>query len=107
MRNLTSGLVSHQLTARHRVVEFKKFLDLLEQTIAAELSVHVVLDNSSTMRPGHPTRAGPPSPFRVPPHADLVKLDESGRTVGPQAGRRWRSPGPDSRSGGISVRTLT
>jgi transposase len=46
--NLTSGLVTHQLTARHRAIEFKKFLDLLDKTIPAELSVHVVLDNSST-----------------------------------------------------------
>jgi transposase len=46
--NLTSGMVSYQLTARHRAIEFKKFLDLLERTIPAELRVHVVLDNSST-----------------------------------------------------------
>jgi transposase len=46
--NLASGLVTHQLTARHRAVEFKKFLDLLDKTIPAELNVHVVLDNSST-----------------------------------------------------------
>ncbi len=46
--NLTSGLVIHQLTPRHRAIEFKKFLDLLERTIPAELRVHVVLDNSST-----------------------------------------------------------
>jgi transposase len=46
--NLISGLVIHQLTPRHRAVEFKKFLDLLDKTIPAELTVHVVLDNSST-----------------------------------------------------------
>jgi transposase len=46
--NLTTGMVTHQLTARHRAVEFKKFLDLIEKTVPAELKVHVVLDNSST-----------------------------------------------------------
>ena len=29
--NLTTGMVTHQLTARHRAVEFKKFLDLIEK----------------------------------------------------------------------------
>jgi transposase len=46
--NLTTGMVTHQLTARHRAVEFKKFLDLIEHTVPADLKIHVVLDNSST-----------------------------------------------------------
>ena len=46
--NLTTGMVTHQLTARHRAVEFKKFLDLIDKTVPAELKVHVVFDNSST-----------------------------------------------------------
>jgi hypothetical protein len=29
----------------HRAVEFRKFLDLLEQTVPAELEVHLILDN--------------------------------------------------------------
>ena len=37
---LTSGMVIHQFTARHRAIEFKKFLDLLERTIPAEPNVH-------------------------------------------------------------------
>jgi transposase len=46
--NLTTGMVTHQLTARHRTVEFKKFLDLIEKSVPTDLKVHVVLDNSST-----------------------------------------------------------
>jgi transposase len=46
--NLTTGTVIHQLTARHRAAEFKKFLELLDNNIPADLTVHVVLDNSST-----------------------------------------------------------
>jgi transposase len=46
--NLTSGMVTHQLNPRHRATEFRKFLDLLDKTIPRELTVHVVLDNSST-----------------------------------------------------------
>ena len=41
-------MVTHQLTARHRAVEFKKFLDLIEKQCPPSLKVHVVLDNSST-----------------------------------------------------------
>jgi transposase len=46
--NLANGVVIHQLTARHRAVEFRKFLDLIDTTVPADLTVHVVLDNSST-----------------------------------------------------------
>ncbi len=46
--NLATGVVTHQLTARHRAIEFQKFLNLIDRTVPAGLSVHVVLDNSST-----------------------------------------------------------
>jgi transposase len=46
--NLATGAVIHQLTARHRAVEFRQFLDLIDRTVPVELKVHVVLDNSST-----------------------------------------------------------
>lgn len=46
--DLTTGMVTHQLTARHRAAEFKKFLDLIDKTVPAELKVHIVCDNSST-----------------------------------------------------------
>jgi transposase len=46
--NLATGVVTHQLTARHRAVEFQKFLNLIDRTVPAGLAVHVVLDNSST-----------------------------------------------------------
>ena len=46
--NLATGVVTHQLTARHRAVEFQKFLNLIDRNTPAGLTVHVVLDNSST-----------------------------------------------------------
>ena len=46
--NLATGVVTHQLTARHRAIEFQKFLNLIDRTVPSGLSVHVVLDNSST-----------------------------------------------------------
>jgi transposase len=38
----------HQARAQHRAIEFRKFLDLIDDSVPADLSVHVVLDNSST-----------------------------------------------------------
>ena len=45
--NLASGLVISQMTARHRAVEFRRFLDRVDQQVPAELDVHVICDNSS------------------------------------------------------------
>jgi transposase len=46
--DLTTGKVIGSLHARHRAVEFKKFLVTLDRQVPAGLEVHVVLDNAST-----------------------------------------------------------
>lgn len=46
--NLATGEVIHQVRARHRAEEFKKFLIAIDKAVPPELDVHVVLDNSST-----------------------------------------------------------
>ncbi len=46
--DITTGKVIGQLHSRQRAVEFKKFLITLDKEVPAELSVHLVLDNSST-----------------------------------------------------------
>jgi hypothetical protein len=46
--DITSGRVFGSLHARHRAVEFEKFLQTIDRAVPAELDVHVVLDNSST-----------------------------------------------------------
>ncbi|MBK5334064.1 MAG: IS630 family transposase [Ilumatobacteraceae bacterium] len=46
--NLATGQVTHQTRSRHRAIEFRKFLDAIDDAVPAELDVHVVLDNSST-----------------------------------------------------------
>jgi transposase len=46
--DITTGQVIGSLHARHRAIEFKKFLQTLDREIPAELDVHVILDNSST-----------------------------------------------------------
>jgi transposase len=46
--DLSTGKVIGSLHARHRAIEFKKFLQTLDREVATELQVHLVLDNSST-----------------------------------------------------------
>jgi transposase len=46
--DITSGQVIGSLHARHRAIEFKKFLQTLDREVPDELDVHVILDNSST-----------------------------------------------------------
>jgi transposase len=46
--DLASGKVTGSLHARHRAIEFKKFLQQLDREVPAELEVHLILDNAST-----------------------------------------------------------
>jgi transposase len=46
--DVASGKVISQLTARHRAIEFKRFLAMVDAQVPAGLDVHVICDNSST-----------------------------------------------------------
>jgi transposase len=46
--DLATGRVIGSLHARHRAIEFKKFLQTIDRDVPADLAVHVVLDNAST-----------------------------------------------------------
>jgi transposase len=46
--DIASGNVIADLTARHRAIEFRKFLNLINRSVPAECDVHVIVDNSST-----------------------------------------------------------
>jgi len=46
--DVKSGKVIGELHQRHRAVEFKKFLDTIDQAVPPELEVHLVLDNYAT-----------------------------------------------------------
>ena len=46
--DISTGKVIGSLHARHRAIEFKKFLQTLDREVPTELDVHVILDNSST-----------------------------------------------------------
>ena len=46
--NATTGKVISSLHGRHRAIEFKKFLQKIDQEVPPELDVHLILDNYST-----------------------------------------------------------
>ena len=46
--NTANGKVISQLSARHRAVDFRDFLDLIDRQTEAGLAVHVICDNLST-----------------------------------------------------------
>jgi transposase len=46
--NVATGEVLHQTRPRHRAIEFRRFLDAIDDNVPQGLDVHVVLDNSST-----------------------------------------------------------
>jgi transposase len=46
--DVASGQVLSEMTPRHRAEEFRRFLNLIDKSVPADLDVHVVLDNSST-----------------------------------------------------------
>lgn len=46
--NVATGEIVYQTRPRHRAVEFRKFLDTIDDAVPDDLDVHVVLDNSST-----------------------------------------------------------
>jgi transposase len=45
---LASGKVIRSLHARHRAIEFKKFLVKIDKEVPAELDIHMILDNYAT-----------------------------------------------------------
>ena len=46
--DVASGQVMADTSPRHRAEEFRRFLNLIDNSVPADLDVHVVLDNSST-----------------------------------------------------------
>ena len=46
--DITTGKVISALHKRHRAIEFKKFLQRIDQEVPGHLDVHLVLDNAST-----------------------------------------------------------
>ena len=46
--DVQSGKVIGRCMPRHRAAEFRRFLDVVEKDVPADLAVHVIMDNAST-----------------------------------------------------------
>jgi transposase len=46
--DMASGKVICDMTERHRAIEFRRFLNLINRSVPEDLDVHLVVDNSST-----------------------------------------------------------
>jgi DDE superfamily endonuclease len=46
--NVASGQIIADMTARHRVEEFQRFLNLIDRNVPQGLAVHIVFDNNAT-----------------------------------------------------------
>ncbi len=46
--DMASGTVIADMTERHRAVEFKKFLNLINRSVTEDLNVHLIVDNVSS-----------------------------------------------------------
>ena len=46
--DVASGQVIADLTPRHRAEEFRRFLNLIDRSVPADLDVHVIVDNNAT-----------------------------------------------------------
>lgn len=46
--NVLTGKVVGECYARHRAVEFRKFLDVIDASVPSNLDIHIVLDNYAT-----------------------------------------------------------
>ena len=49
--DMASGKVIADMTERHRAIEFKKFLNLINRSVPEDLDVHLIVDNVSTHKP--------------------------------------------------------
>src|SRR6201988_115278 len=49
--DVKAGTIIGKCMSRHRAQEFRKFLDTVERNVAAELDIHVIMDNTSRHKP--------------------------------------------------------
>ena len=70
------------MTERHRALEFRRFLNLINRSVPEDLDVHVVVDNSSTHKTPQIHRWLVRHPrFTLQLHAHLQLMDEPGRAL--------------------------
>lgn len=48
--NVKTGTILGDIRPRHRALEFRTFLDQIEASVSADLDVHIIMDNDSTLK---------------------------------------------------------
>ena len=79
--DIASGKVIGSLHARHRAIEFKKFLQKIDQEVPDEFDVHLVIDNASTHKTPAIKMAGRAPALRRALHSDIKLVAQSRRTL--------------------------
>jgi transposase len=90
--DVASGKVISQMTARHRAIEFKRFLDRVTRQVPAGLDVHVICDNSSTHKTPAIQRCWSAIPRAPALHPDPQLLAGSGGALGCRADQQMAAP---------------
>ena len=80
--NTATGKVIGKLSAQHRAVDFRDFLDEIDRQAEPGLAVHVICDNLSAHKDsGDPSLAAGPPAVRAALHPDLLLLAQPGRAM--------------------------
>ena len=79
--NATTGKVIRSLHARHRAIEFKKFLQKIDKEVPAELEMHLILDNYATHKTAAIKSGCRPPPLPSPFHPHRRQLDQPRRAL--------------------------
>src|ERR1019366_9888716 len=80
--DLKTSRVISQFHRRHRSVEFRRFLDVIEDQVPADLDVHLILDNYGTHKTAIIRNWLAQAPaIPCPLHTDLWLMGESGRAM--------------------------
>jgi hypothetical protein len=80
--NIAAGKVIGKLSAQHRAVDFRDFLDKIDRQADPGLDVHVICDNPlSAQGTSSPALAAGPPALRAALHPDLRLMDQPGRAM--------------------------
>jgi DDE superfamily endonuclease len=76
---LATGQPVYQTRPQHRAIEFRRFLDAIDDAVPEHLEVHVVLDNSSTHKTPAIHKAAAPPAVHLSLHAHQLVVVEPRR----------------------------
>jgi len=94
--DMASGKVIADMTDRHRAVEFRKFLNLINRSVPEDLDVHLIIDNVSTHKTPRSIGGCFDTRDSISTSPDLQLVDEHGGAVVRRTHREVAPPGHPS-----------